>query len=368
MLIAATARLPGDQRARRSGGGSRRAALAGDRPDAGPGRAGRRLPLCPGAGDPGGRPGRDGPAGPPRRAGQGGAAIEGLARVDTFAFDKTGTLTEGKPELGDCIAFGPTAMTPSRPPPDELLRLAAAAEQPSEHPLARLLVAEAETPRARPCPTVDDFQAQPGAGVLATLAAGGTPNRRPILVGNLRLVREHGVDRARRGRAGARGPGRVGQTALIVVCDGQVAGRDRCPRSRPARGARRDPRPEAPGPQGPDDPDRRPRRAGAAVAKKVHIKQVEAELTPAGKAEWVERRRARRPDRGHGRRRHQRRPGPGPGRRRAGAGGRRRRPRRRGRLGRPDGRPARARCPRRSAWPGRRSASSARTSSSSPSG
>ena len=77
-----------------------------------------------------------------------------------------------------------------------------------------------------------------------------------------------------------------------------------------------------------------------AVAKKVHIKQVEAELTPAGKADWIEQTATRRPRRGHGRRRHQRRPGPGAGGRRAGLGRRRRRPGRRGRLGRPPGRPA----------------------------
>ena len=73
---------------------------------------------------------------------KGGAAIEGLARVNTIAFDKTGTLTEGKPELGDCIPLGSNSADINERQ-NELLRLAAAAEQPSEHPLARLLVAEA---------------------------------------------------------------------------------------------------------------------------------------------------------------------------------------------------------------------------------
>src|SRR4051794_32010322 len=96
---------------------------------------------------------------------KGGAALERLARVDAFAFDKTGTLTEGRPELGDRVARGPWSQ-------DDLLRLAAAAERPSEHPLARLLVAEAGRLGLAP-PEVDDFQAQPGAGVSARVLEGG---------------------------------------------------------------------------------------------------------------------------------------------------------------------------------------------------
>ncbi len=98
---------------------------------------------------------------------KGGAAIEGLARVNTMAFDKTGTLTEGKPELGDCIPLG-SDLADINDRRDEVLRLAAAAEQPSEHPLARLLVAEAKR-RGLALPEIDDFQAQPGAGVVARL-------------------------------------------------------------------------------------------------------------------------------------------------------------------------------------------------------
>src|SRR5260370_23532167 len=67
---------------------------------------------------------------------KGGAALERLARVDAMAFDKTGTLTEGRPEIGEIVAFAVHDA-------DDLLRLAAGAEQPSEHPLARLLVAQA---------------------------------------------------------------------------------------------------------------------------------------------------------------------------------------------------------------------------------
>ena len=87
---------------------------------------------------------------------KGGAALERLALVDVIAFDKTGTLTQGKPEIGDLIAFEDNQ-------PVDVLRFAAAAETPSEHPLARLVVAEANR-RGLDRPDVGSFQAQPGAG------------------------------------------------------------------------------------------------------------------------------------------------------------------------------------------------------------
>src|SRR5205823_12081394 len=66
---------------------------------------------------------------------KGGSALERLADVDAFAFDKTGTLTEGRLELGDLLGLNDVA-------PDEILRVAAVAEQRSEHLLARLIVQE----------------------------------------------------------------------------------------------------------------------------------------------------------------------------------------------------------------------------------
>jgi Cu+-exporting ATPase len=63
---------------------------------------------------------------------KGGGPLETASRLDTVLFDKTGTLTEGKPELTDVVAL--------RGAQDDLLRLVAAAERPSEHPVARALV------------------------------------------------------------------------------------------------------------------------------------------------------------------------------------------------------------------------------------
>jgi Cu+-exporting ATPase len=221
---------------------------------------------------------------------KGGAAIEGLARVDIIAFDKTGTLTEGKLELGDCIPLGAPDV-PATERESELLRIVAAAERPSEHPLARLLVAEAVR-RDLAIPEVADFQAQPGAGVLARLKLpepGESQVRcSTVLVGNARLIGEHGVAITDELRQTIDTLDQSGQTSFIVVRDGAVIGaigaRDRIRRvahdvihelkhlglkdlailtgDRPA-----------------------PARA---VGKKVHIAQVEAELTPTAKAEWIE--------------------------------------------------------------------------------
>jgi Cu+-exporting ATPase len=211
---------------------------------------------------------------------KGGAALERLARVDAIGFDKTGTLTEGRPEIGDVVAFDEF-------PADEVLRIAAGAEQSSEHPLARLLVAEAKG-RGLRIPEVDDFQAQPGAGVSSALRE---PEKRRVLVGNVRLVREQGLAVAEQVESALKTLDSAGQTALLVAIDGRIVG---------AVGARDRVRPEA------HDVLHELKHLGLkdltiltgdrpaparSVGKKVHVKQVEAELTPADKAEWVHRRR-----------------------------------------------------------------------------
>jgi Cu+-exporting ATPase len=90
------------------------------------------------------------------------AALEKLQHADTVLLDKTGTLTTGRPRL---VSIEPRAANLSV---DELLRLAAAAEQPSEHPLARAIVAAARE-RGLALPPAIDFVAEPGAGVRATV-------------------------------------------------------------------------------------------------------------------------------------------------------------------------------------------------------
>ncbi|MFG3107057.1 heavy metal translocating P-type ATPase [Streptomyces tendae] len=90
-------------------------------------------------------------------------AMERLGEIDTAALDKTGTLTEGTPEV--------TAVTPvagAGVDEDALLALAAAAEYPSEHPLARAIVAAARS-RQLPLAPVEDFAAAPGRGMTAVI-------------------------------------------------------------------------------------------------------------------------------------------------------------------------------------------------------
>ncbi|HVE42520.1 MAG TPA: heavy metal translocating P-type ATPase [Planctomycetota bacterium] len=93
-------------------------------------------------------------------------ALEGLGRVDRVVFDKTGTLTQGRPSVTG-VAPAPGFMK------DEVLRLAAAVERASEHPIAQAIVAAAP-----PGPTASDFDARPGLGAVGKL------DGREIAIGN----------------------------------------------------------------------------------------------------------------------------------------------------------------------------------------
>ncbi|WP_086725257.1 heavy metal translocating P-type ATPase [Streptomyces carpinensis] len=101
--------------------------------------------------------------------------MERLGQVDTVALDKTGTLTEGTPRVTDIRPQAASGLSK-----DEVLRLAAAAEHPSEHPLARAIV-DAARARDLDIPLVEDFVSAPGAGVSARVegstVAVGSPAR-----------------------------------------------------------------------------------------------------------------------------------------------------------------------------------------------
>ncbi|MGB9920927.1 MAG: heavy metal translocating P-type ATPase [Moorellales bacterium] len=111
-----------------------------------------------------------------------GAALQALKEVKAVVFDKTGTLTRGEPEVTDLVALGGGEET-------ALLRLVAAVEAGSEHPLGRAVVRRAEAEGIAP-PLVAEFRAYPGKGVVA-----GVEDQR-VAVGSKAFLQELGVDPA----------------------------------------------------------------------------------------------------------------------------------------------------------------------------
>ncbi len=135
-------------------------------------------------------------------------ALERMEKVDTLVVDKTGTLTEGKPKV---VAVVPaTGFEES-----EVLRLAASVEQASEHPLAAAVVAAAQERRLALSP-VSAFDSPTGKGVV------GMVDGRRISLGNAKFLREIGIDtvdldgEAERLRAD-------GATAIFLAVDGKIA-------------------------------------------------------------------------------------------------------------------------------------------------
>ena len=110
---------------------------------------------------------------------KGGLQLEALGRVQAVAFDKTGTLTKGAPQLTDVVALGGDET--------EALRLGAAVEARSEHPLAHAIVSAARE-RDLELPPAQDFAALVGHG------AGARIEDREIWVGSPKLVAERAPD------------------------------------------------------------------------------------------------------------------------------------------------------------------------------
>ncbi|WP_375691856.1 heavy metal translocating P-type ATPase [Pseudooceanicola sp. LIPI14-2-Ac024] len=138
-----------------------------------------------------------------------GDALQSLQGVRAVAFDKTGTLTEGRPALTDLdVLAGFDAA--------EVLRLAAAAEAGSEHPLARAVVEAAAARDASPLPQAHDMQADPGFGLSATVEG------RAILIGAARLMAREGIDHDALTPAADALAAR-GRTPLYVAIDGRAA-------------------------------------------------------------------------------------------------------------------------------------------------
>ncbi|MBC7226421.1 MAG: copper-translocating P-type ATPase [Thermoflexales bacterium] len=138
-----------------------------------------------------------------------GEAIQTLKDVRVVVFDKTGTLTKGRPEVTDVVPAEGVSE-------EDLLRLAGSAERGSEHPLGRAVVERAQ---ARGLALADpaEFQALRGRGVVATV------NGTRVLVGSRRLMEEHGLDPAPLENV-LRRLEEEGKTAILVAVDGRIAG------------------------------------------------------------------------------------------------------------------------------------------------
>ena len=135
-------------------------------------------------------------------------ALERAHRITTVVFDKTGTLTEGKPAIASIDAFEVTE--------SELIRLAAAAEVNSEHPLATAVLAEAEA-RSIEIPDATDIEAVPGRGITATVDGS------KIIVGSAAFIADQTSateDFIEQGFAIAE----RGETVLAVAKDGKPIG------------------------------------------------------------------------------------------------------------------------------------------------
>jgi P-type Cu2+ transporter len=136
-------------------------------------------------------------------------ALEQAATLDTVVFDKTGTLTRGEPEVAAvATADGVTE--------DELLRLVAAAEGDSEHPLAQAIVRAADQ-RGLRRPQAQAFEAVPGYGATATVEG------KRLLIGSARLLDREHVPLGGLAQRAAELTGQ-GRTTVQVAVDGRAAG------------------------------------------------------------------------------------------------------------------------------------------------
>jgi P-type Cu+ transporter len=136
-------------------------------------------------------------------------ALEVLEKVDTLVVDKTGTLTEGKPRLSEVVIVAEADRK-------EILRLAASLERGSEHPLATAILAEA-LKEGLPISPAEEFRSLTGRGVT------GRVDGRSVALGNLSLLQELSIDP---GPLAARAEELRGEghTVMFVVVDGRPAG------------------------------------------------------------------------------------------------------------------------------------------------
>ncbi len=135
--------------------------------------------------------------------------LENISRLQAIGFDKTGTLTKGTPEVTDVVAREPFQEK-------DLLRIAAACESPSIHPLAQAVVRRARS-EGLPIEEVRDFREESGYGIVCSYTG------RPLLVGNMKLMENHNIDVSTM-ELGFQKLAAAGKTTMFVALDGRSIG------------------------------------------------------------------------------------------------------------------------------------------------
>ncbi|WP_414648023.1 heavy metal translocating P-type ATPase [Desulfitobacterium sp.] len=137
------------------------------------------------------------------------AVLEEISKLQAIGFDKTGTLTKGKPEVTDLVSFNGYSEK-------ELLKVAAAGENPSIHPLALAVVARAKAEDI-PIPDVQNYQEESGHGTICTYEG------QQLLIGNMKLMQKFKVSLGSSEQELQR-LAEEGKTTSFVALDGQVIG------------------------------------------------------------------------------------------------------------------------------------------------
>ena len=140
---------------------------------------------------------------------RGGEALEMAHKLNAIVLDKTGTITKGEPSVTDVVDAGGVRS-------DEVLRLAASAEQGSEHPLGEAIVKKAKEKQLE-LEAVTDFNAIPGYGIEATM--GG----KRVLLGNMKLMKDKAISLGDMGQQ-AQDLSREGKTPLFVAVGKRLVG------------------------------------------------------------------------------------------------------------------------------------------------
>ncbi|MHB8508009.1 MAG: copper-translocating P-type ATPase [Candidatus Dormibacteria bacterium] len=200
-----------------------------------------------------------------------GDALQTAMKLNAIVLDKTGTITLGKPSLTDVVA--------GELPENDVLRLAAAVDRASEHPLAEAIVEGARAKNVE-IPDAQGFQATPGHGSEATVEG------KLVLVGNLKFMTDRGVatgDHA----ATAETLATNGKTPMFVAVEGRLAGLVACADTVKADSKNAIARLRSLGIEvymitGDN------RRTAEAIARTVGVDHVLAEVLPADKAHEVQ--------------------------------------------------------------------------------